>query len=209
MEALSNFQETNMESKILESAEKLFLDKGFSRTSTTEIARIAGCNHAMVHYYFRTKEKLFLKIFEQKILMFAKAFFNVDNSNDSFEEKLRKKIGAHFDILVKNPKIPMFILNELATSPERVSLVKNTFGQIPFTIFKNLETELNQEIKKGNIRPTTPQDLIMNILSLNIFLFASLPIFKEIMNIPEEEIDLYIAHRKEEIIETILRSLRP
>ena len=55
---------SNTEQQILASAEKLFLQKGFSATSTTDIARDAGCNQALVHYYFRTKENLFNRIFD-------------------------------------------------------------------------------------------------------------------------------------------------
>ena len=48
-----------MEIVILETAERLFLEKGFGMTSTTEIAKEIGCNQALIHYYFRTKENLF------------------------------------------------------------------------------------------------------------------------------------------------------
>ena len=67
-----------MEQAILRAAERLFLDKGFALTSTTEIAREAGCNQALVHYYFRTKENLFEKIFEQKIRMLISNIFSID-----------------------------------------------------------------------------------------------------------------------------------
>jgi len=62
-------QEQPMEQTILEVAERLFLEKGFALTSTTEIAKEAGCNQALVHYYFRTKDNLFNTIFEQKFRM--------------------------------------------------------------------------------------------------------------------------------------------
>ena len=62
-------KDISTEQLILEAAEKLFLEKGFAMTSTTEIARVAGCNQALVHYYFRTKENLFQSIFENKFRM--------------------------------------------------------------------------------------------------------------------------------------------
>lgn len=80
-------REQSMESIILETAERLFLDKGFALTSTTEIAREAGCNQALVHYYFRTKEQLFIRIFEEKIKIFAGAFFSIDEKPGNFPRK--------------------------------------------------------------------------------------------------------------------------
>ena len=110
-----------MEQAILRAAERLFLDKGFALTSTTEIAREAGCNQALVHYYFRTKENLFEKIFEQKIRMLISNIFSIDREGGTFEEKLRRKIEAHFEILKKNPKIPFLVINEITTNPERIA----------------------------------------------------------------------------------------
>ena len=56
-------KEENMEYKILKAAEKLFLEQGFIRTKMAQIAEEAGCNQALVHYYYRTKELLFEKIY--------------------------------------------------------------------------------------------------------------------------------------------------
>ena len=57
----------NLEKRILWVAERLFLEKGFSGTSTTEIAKNVGCNQTLIHYYFRTKEKLFWDVFAPKM----------------------------------------------------------------------------------------------------------------------------------------------
>ena len=47
------------EVRILQAAEKEFLEKGYAGAKTTDIAAAAGVTHAMLHYYFRTKDKLF------------------------------------------------------------------------------------------------------------------------------------------------------
>lgn len=196
------------EQKILEAAEELFVEKGFAATSTTEIARLAGCNHAMLHYYFRTKEKLFQTIFEEKIKLFVGAFFITDGSEGSFEENLRRKISAHFDLIGQNPRLPLFILRELGSKPERVSLLREAIGNLPQTLLQRLGQDLEGEIALGNIRPVTPQDLLLNILSLNAFTFASLPLIASVIGVSPDQQAWFLQHRKEEIIETIVRSLQ-
>ena len=74
----------NMEEAILDAATRLFLQKGFKATSTTEIAREAGCNQALVHYYFRTKERLFEAIFQQKIKFFVGALLDIGEEDLPF-----------------------------------------------------------------------------------------------------------------------------
>ena len=61
--------ERSMEQTILGAAETLFIEQGFDKTSTGQIAKLAGCNQALVHYYYRTKEKLFDLVFEKKMRM--------------------------------------------------------------------------------------------------------------------------------------------
>ncbi len=197
-----------MEEKILETAERLFLDKGFALTTTTEIAKEAGCNQALVHYYFRTKEKLFQRIFETKIKLFASEFFSVGQQGDTFEERLARKIEAHFDILAQNPKLPLLLINELTLHPERLTEVKKNISIVPISMLKSLENDLNAEIAKGTIRPITVSDLIINIVSLNVFLFVARPIVSTVLNLTEEETEKMLAERKREIVETVIRSLR-
>ncbi len=197
------------EQRILDAAERLFLEKGFAMTSTTEIAREAGCNHALLHYYFRTKERLFEQIFEKKIILFAGVFHGPDLPGESFEDKLRRKISAHFDILIQNPKLPMLILTDMTNSKERIALAKEALGHFPEMLLSNLDKELKIEIEKGSIRPITAQDLLMNILSLNIFAFVSMPLFTMILEVREEDKKVFLEHRKEVIINTIINSLKP
>ena len=54
----------NKEQAILEAAEREFIAKGFAGARTTSIAEAAGVTHAMLHYYFRTKEQLFERILD-------------------------------------------------------------------------------------------------------------------------------------------------
>lgn len=197
------------EQKILETAERLFLDKGFALTTTTEIAREAGCNQALVHYYFRTKENLFRQIYEQKMRLFATTFLVSGNDAGTFEEKLHRKIGAHFDMLRKNPKLPFLIVNELLTNPSRIDLFRESLTVHISGVIAQIETELQQEIAQGRIRPISASDLLMNVLSLDVFLFLSLPLTTRLLRIPEKQREQFVEHRKEEIITTVIQSLRP
>ena len=52
--------------QIMESAEKLFAEKGFAGTSVRDIADEAGVNLAMISYYFGSKEKLLEAIFRYR-----------------------------------------------------------------------------------------------------------------------------------------------
>ena len=205
---ISNDQ--SMEKLILETAEKLFLEKGFAMTSTTEIAKSVGCNQALVHYYFRTKDNLFNVIFEQKFKSFFQEIFEFKNlENMPFLDKLKFIIESHFDILTKNPKLPTLILTELTRQPEQINILREKLRAFPEQLFSLLSKDLENEIKQGNIRKISLMDLIISMISLNIALFLMMPIAENILQLTENQKNELIAYRKSENVEFILKSLRP
>ena len=202
-------RDTNNEQSILETAERLFLEKGFAMTSTTEIAKEVGCNQAMVHYYFRTKERLFEAIFEKKIKEFIGPFLQDYNDDIPFEERLKQLIEGHFDLIKENPKIPFLFFNELLTNPSRLESLKNKISELPQSILFKIGKDLQAEIEKGTIRPINTIDLLISILSLNVTIFLITPIIKNIGDVSETEYNKIIENRKRENVLIIMRSLRP
>jgi AcrR family transcriptional regulator len=198
------------EQAILEAAERLFLEKGYALTSTTEIAKAVGCNQALVHYYFRTKENLFNTIFENKFRSFFQQIFNVNYSDElSFLEKVRKMVETHFDLLYENPRIPALIMNELSRQPDHLMNLKEKLHAIPEQLFEKLSNELQVEIDAGRIRDINPVDLIITVVSINVALFTIFPIASKVINFNEEQIKMMLYHRREENVKVVLGYLRP
>ncbi len=202
--------EQTTEQSILEVAERLFLEKGFALTSTTEIAKEVGCNQALIHYYYRTKDNLFNVIFEQKIKLFFRDVFEMRNmGNLNFLDKLKLIIESHFDLLRKNPKLPSLILNELSRQPEQIKLLREKVHEMPEKLFGELNEELQAEIEQGNIRNVNLIDLLMSMLSLNVALFIMLPVIEKALQWNETQKEFMIAHRRSENVDFILNSIRP
>src|ERR1035437_9008309 len=180
--------EQSMEQTILEVAERLFLEKGFALTSTTEIAKKVGCNQALVHYYFRTKDNLFNTIFEQKFrMLFENMYASQNFGNISFSEKVRHAVESNFDLLTKNPKLPLLVATELSRLPENLKNLRNKLQTVPFELFTKLNNELQQEITEGHARKVELMDIIITMVTLNAGLFMLLPIASSIMQLDEEQ----------------------
>ena len=194
----------NTEQIILEAAEKLFLDKGFSATKTTEIAQEAGINHAMLHYYFRTKENLFNKIFENKAQYFLSSFSTTFSRELSFREKIKLSVETHFDFIGTNPKLPMFIIREIVSNKEKREFILQKIISQGITVFKEMNQTIEEEIKKGNCQPVNPIDLILNIASLNVFAYITGQIF---FDTDEVGLKTYLEQRKKNNVEVIFKSL--
>lgn len=150
---------SNTEQSILKSAEKEFLKKGFSGSKTTEIAKEAGVTHAMLHYYFRTKENLFNKVFEEKAKQLADTFLSRVDESLPFLEKIKCFIEAHFDLLTANPELPLFIYREILTNECGKEICRKTLFPNFRLAISLLDRSLQEEIKKGTVRPVKAEDL--------------------------------------------------
>ena len=103
----------------MKAAEELFLQNGFDATSTTDIAKSAGCTQALIHYYYRTKENLFQQIFTQKFQLLISHIHEKNNQVNDLELALRNFVDSYFDTLSKNRQIPFFLIKELIMNEER------------------------------------------------------------------------------------------
>ena len=200
---------SNTEENILRAAEKLFYERGYAMTHTTDIAKEAGCNQALVHYYFRSKEKLFEQVFESKLRLFVSVFLSTGNDEKRFEDKLRKKIEAHFEILRKNPRLPFLLLNEFSTNPNRLSSFRANLGKVPEGILQRLDEELQELASQGVIRHIRALDLMLSIISLNAIIFMAEPVIKTMIGSNEKQFKEILEQRKSENVEIILSRLRP
>ena len=200
----------NTENQILNAAEKLFINKGFASTSTTDIAREVGCNQALVHYYFRTKEKLFQKVFLSKFEeLFSKLREPLDSDADFFM-KLHCVVDTYFDMVIENRKTLFFVLNELILNGERRKLIKDMFfaNTAREEIYNRYCQQVEEAISQELIRRIEPMDLYLNIVSLIVFSFIAEPLFTDFLDYDEAQRDAFICRRRKEVYETLVRSIK-
>ncbi len=206
---MSEIIEISTEQAIMEAAEELFLENGYASTSTTAIARKAGCNQALVHYYYRSKENLFGLVFRKKITVFMAFFLQVSNEYLPFEEKLAKRIGTHFDMVRANERIPVMFFNEVATNGELAKKVLENFSDLPLPVIRMLQAELDVEFAAGRICKTQATDLVFNIFSMNLMAFLTKPLVQMFTQSTDEVMEKLLDERKASNIQTIMKSLKP
>lgn len=198
----------NIEQLILDVAEDIFLERGYSLTSTSEIARRVGCNQALIHYYFRTKENLFIKLFEKKFITFVSAVSVSKERCTSFQELIRCMISKHLEIISENPRLPYLIINEMTVNPERFKSITEKIKVTVEGLTNVLEPELKREIDAGRIRDITVIDLLVTILSLNLFPFIAQPLISQVLSLSWEEFNKFTKEREEEIFKIVWQGIQ-
>ena len=182
-------KDISTEEKILISASKVFTEKGFSGTRTRDIAEEAGINLALLNYYFRSKEKLFEQVMKVKIvLLFGKIIPIITSEKISLEEKIDLVSEKYFEILSKNPNLPLFVLSEIQKKPSNITSL------IPVDQFLKTSVLLKQiREKKPDLNPL---HFIFNFLSMTAFPYIGKPIIKNFNIMDDEEFQKFVAERK-------------
>lgn len=192
------------EQLILEAAQKVFIRKGLDGTRMQEIADEAGINKSLLHYYFRTKDKLFDVIFMSIVMSFAPRVIEILNSPISLFDKIELFAVTYIDMLLKNPYIPGFLVNEVSKNPSRIASTLKTHGVNP-TILRD---QIRKEVEAGIIRPLKVEDLMANLISLCVFPVIAKNIFSNVLEMSEEEYMQFLAARKKEIPAFIINSIK-
>lgn len=197
------------EELILNAAVKVFTRKGYAGARMEEIAKEAGINRALLHYYFRDKETMFNIIFETRFKEFFTGMFGVFQSNASLTEKIRSIIDHEITVLSKHPDLARFVIMEIAQQPDRLIQFGQKLGLNPRMMLQNFQNEIQQNVLEGKIRPVDGRQLLMNIISICIYPFVAKPIIKTMMQMDENTFMDLMEKRKKEAYEFIINAITP
>lgn len=197
-----NKKEHNTEAKILTAAQEVFVKEGYDGARMQQIADHAGINKALLHYYFRSKAKLYNEVINIKMREFIPKVGAIFFSDKTLLEKLNSLVDQYLELLQKNPKLPAFIINSVNRDPQFVE-------KIPSGIFEAIETYFIDEIEKGNINRVDPRQFLLSFVSMCVFPFAARPLGEHLFQMKKEEYDTFLSQRSEAIKKYIGLILKP
>ena len=200
---------TDTESRILQAAEEEFLLKGLEGARTTAIAERAGVTHAMLHYYFRTKNMLFDRIIEEKMRNAGNIMQAVFVLGDMpLMERVKRGVEQHFDFIAANPNLPRFVIQEIYSHPERHEIMRSQV----LTITKDWLCDLQRHIDESAATKATEwidaRMLLLDIVSLNLFAFIGYPFVSLMFDGLVTDKKVFFEKRKAENVELIMRRLK-
>lgn len=199
-------KEISTEQKILEVATEVFQQKGYAGARMQDIADKAQINRAMLHYYYRNKEKLFEGIFRNAFSKLIPRMNEIFESDMPLFDKIRVAVDRYITLVFQNKNLPMFVLHEIQQNPQKLAEYFLNRDHTPNPT--KLLMQIQQEVQQGNIRPIQPHHLVMNLLSLCIFPFVGQPIFQQVFKMNDGQYDRFLETRKTEVADFIIHSIQ-
>lgn len=202
------------ERRILDAAKTVFVRRGTAGARMQEIAEEADVNQALLHYYFRSKEKLSEAVFREIAGRMFPAIIQALGGDLSLDDKIEIIVETYLDTMSRTPFLPGYILSELHHHPERITQMIGNFAGIDLSkavrsAIDTLDRQLAAEARAGRIRRVNAEQFVVNLLSLCIFPFAARPMLRAALGFDDDEFAQFIAHRRKDLPQFIRNALKP
>lgn len=172
-------KEMDTQEKIRDAARQLFMEKGYEATSVRDIAGLAGANLALVNYYFKSKENLFLEIMQEKVrALFGNIVPVITDDSIPLEEKLDIMVDSYLTVVSADHNLPVFIFSELNRQGGRFAKLIPASDIVGSSILRQIA-----ERQPG----INPVHFILNILSMAFFPYIVAPLIVGTGIVAEEE----------------------
>lgn len=199
-------EEKGTEQKIFEAAQQVFLEHGTARARMQEIADEAGINKALVHYYFRSKDRLSEAVFQEAVGRFLPRIFQLIAAEQSLEKKIETIIQEYIGFLSENPHLPGFVIHEVNYHPERAKQFVRSIGTLDL---QPLQEQLEQGVADGTLQPIAVEQFVVNLIGLCVFPFIARPMLEMVLGLEGAVFDDFIEERQRELPSFFVNALRP
>ena len=196
------------EEKIIKAAAAVFMEKGKDGARMQEIADLAGINKALLHYYFRSKEKLFSKVLHLEFPKIIANIFEVYDETDNFQDFLRSFIDKYIDNIYPRKNLLRFILWVGDNAKiEIADIFLESFKSRGFKTNPIVE-KINSAVATGQIKPIDPANFAMSLIGMCAFPIIAGPVVEKIFPGIKVEDKKFIENRKKEIFNLVWNGIK-
>jgi TetR/AcrR family transcriptional regulator len=161
---------------ILEAAMREFAQEGMAGARMEAIADSAGVNKALLHYYFRDKERLYGAALDHVFASLSQRVLKVLECDLPPQKKIMAYAGAHFDFVAASPVCPRLVQREMMRagrhgSPHMRRIAKRYLQPV----MAKLVALLREGMTGGQFRQVDPQHFVLSLIAMNVFYFSSAP----------------------------------
>jgi TetR/AcrR family transcriptional regulator len=174
-------QSEDRRKSILQAAIAEFAELGAAGARMDAIARAAGVNKALLHYYYGTKEALYAAVLDEVLTGQLAQHLAVLQGAGSPGERLLRYFLAHFNYLAEYGVFARLVEYEMmrakAKQPSHIAhLVKTCFGPLGAAI----RAVITEGMQSGELRSVDPAQVTLTLTGMNVYYFVSTPVFREI-----------------------------
>ncbi|HET9179792.1 MAG TPA: TetR/AcrR family transcriptional regulator [Terriglobia bacterium] len=189
---------------ILRAAEHIFAERGLAGARMDAIASAAGVNKALIYYYFKSKDALYLAVVEQHLKEFHRQALQLLTSQRSVKDKVLDYVSMHFDFIAARTDYPrIFHRFMMADSRPFMRIRKKYFSPV----VRKFQSVIAQGIRSGELAAADSAHTAISLVALTVFYFSAAPVLKAAGIIEDPYRKSQLARRKEEVLNFVRRAV--
>ena len=182
---------------ILRAAMAEFAAFGEVGARTDAIARAAGVNKALLHYYFGSKKALYEAALDEILRGLKENYLGLLEGPGTPGQRMLRYVLASFDRMASSRDYARVLGHEMlrARTGESTSvprMVQAYFGPIHHAVCRSIE----QGIETGEFQPVESAQAALSITGANVFYFISAPVFREMTGHDPRQPDMLVRRRQ-------------
>jgi len=188
------------EEEIIIAAEDEFFRNGYDASSTANIAKRVGVTHAMVNYYFRSKERLFVQILDNHVNELLRSLKPLMVAEGNVATVAINAASVIFDKMNEDRRFAYLLSDISRTHPDFLLRYKETFDKVCRESVELHSRRLEKCIADGVVKQCTMGDIYNSVLTLAIMPFLTVPLLENVVGMPPERVDSWLQSRKDEML---------
>lgn len=200
-------ENNDMEFRILEVAKDVFIEKGFAETSMGDIAARVGINRPGLHYYFRTKDRLFQAAFEMIIQKIVPKIEGLVTAKDvPISQRVANLVDAYYEIFKNNPMLPLFVVREVNRDVNHI--IDAIYRSSMRLTFMKIVTSLRKEMAEGKLNTVPLSVLFYTFYGAMVFPFLMKNMSEHLLGEEEGSFDKLLEQWKPYVVQQMDHLLR-
>jgi TetR/AcrR family transcriptional regulator len=184
---------------ILRAAERIFAEQGLAGARTEAIAQAAGVNKALLYYYFRSKNALFMAVIEEHLKEFERRAQEVLGAAGGVRSKLLAYVNMHFDFISARRFFPALLQRTMLMGGPGLYRLRRRWA---LPVMRRLVGLIEQGVRDGELRPVDGGHTLVSLVSLTVHYFAAAPIIRAVGGFNPYD-KKRLAERKREVLDFV------
>lgn len=201
------------EERILAAARVVFTRSGTAAARMQDIAREAGVNQALLHYYFRTKQALADRVLREAATALFAALPRTIRPDAPLEDVLRAFVHQYIDAVRRTPFLPAYVAAEAHHDPARVARIIHAVTGVDPTadaprVLDVLQTMIDARVAAGEMRPIRARQMLVSVISTLAFPFITRRLLSSVYGTDDEAFEAFLDERRDDLPRFLLNALR-
>jgi AcrR family transcriptional regulator len=196
------------QARLLDAAHRLFVRHGVAATRMQDVADEAGVTRALLHYYFRTKDRLAEAVCLRVARDFARRMLSAFEADVPLRQNLQRAAEAQLDFLEAHPYVPGYLAHELVRRGSRLLRTLEdelgTLAPLRRSAVEGLQRQIDAEVEAGRLRPATRALDVMQALQAHVvYPYVGAPLLRATLGLDPR--DAATARNRPNLADTLLR----